>query len=89
MALSLSAPALLLYRLGEKAGIAEFSASSFEWSFLVRSVRGRAAAPRAKVKRVAMLGVSSLGPPAIKVALLLRTLCALHLGARKSVERDP
>lgn len=88
MALSLSAPALLLYRLGEKAGIAEFSASSFQ-SFLVRSVRGRAAAPRAKVKRVAMLGVSSLGPPAIKVALLLRTLCALHLGARKSVERDP
>ena len=85
MALSLSAPALLLYRLGEKAGIAEFSASSFQ-SFLVRSVRGRAAAPRAKVKRVAMLGVSSLGPPAIKVALLLR---ALHLGARKSVERDP
>ena len=67
MALSLSAPALLLYRLGEKAGIAEFSASSFQ-SFLVRSVRGRAAAPRAKVKRVAMLGVSSLGPPAIKVA---------------------
>ena len=88
MALSLSAPALLLYRLGEKAGIAEFSASSFQ-SFLVRSVRGRAAAPRAKVKRVAMLGVSSLGPPAIKVALLLRTLCAVHLGARKSVERDP